>query len=220
MLFPDSVLLIFCKAPIPGQVKTRLQPALNAEQATNAHRQLAKMTLDRAVQQPLCPVELYCAPDANHAFFQDCARIYPITLHEQYGIDLGIRMHLALDSAFSRYRYALLMGCDCPSLTFNDIHQAFMKLREGHDVVVAPAEDGGYVMIGLNSVQPTLFSEMVWSNPQVMANTRRRAKESGLSMYELAMQWDVDTYQDWQRYLEVVQLKQQSKKTGPSSFNR
>jgi len=84
-LFPDSVLLIFCKAPVAGQVKTRLQPTLTAEQAVAAHRQLACLTLERAFLQPLCEVRLYCAPDTVHAFFQQCARAYPLTLAAQRG---------------------------------------------------------------------------------------------------------------------------------------
>jgi rSAM/selenodomain-associated transferase 1 len=202
--FPDSVLLIFCKAPIPGQVKTRLQPALSAEQACQAHRQLTYMTLDRAFQQSLCPVELHCAPDTNHVFFQDCAYRYPLTLKSQHGEDLGERMHYAFDDALGRYQHAVLIGCDCPSLSGNDLRSALMALNQGHDAIIAPADDGGYVMIGLNQVQPGLFSDMSWGHDQVMSATRRRSEDIGLKVYELDSQWDVDTYQDWQRYLELT----------------
>lgn len=199
-LFPDSVLLIFCKAPIPGQVKTRLQPALSAEQAAAAHRQLTYMTLDRAFQQPLCNVELHCSPDASHDFFQDCARRYPLTLKMQHGADLGERMHRAFADALGQYRHVLLMGCDCPSLSANDLYRALTALHEGHGAVIAPANDGGYVMIGLNEIQPRLFSNMSWSHEQVMPITRSRAKDIGLNLCELDSQWDVDTYPDWLRY--------------------
>ncbi|OQW71246.1 MAG: hypothetical protein BVN35_16905 [Proteobacteria bacterium ST_bin11] len=202
--FPDSVLLIFCKAPIPGQVKTRLQPTLSAEQAAAAHRQLTYMTLDRAFQQPLCNVELHCAPDASHDFFQDCVRRYPVTLRTQHGSDLGERMQQAFEDALGRYRHALLMGCDCPSLSADDLRCALTALNQGHDAVIAPADDGGYVMIGLNEAQPRLFSNMNWGHDQVMSSTRRRSEDIGLKVYELDSQWDVDTYQDWQRYLELT----------------
>ncbi|MDD2760070.1 MAG: TIGR04282 family arsenosugar biosynthesis glycosyltransferase [Methylomonas sp.] len=202
--FPDSVLLIFCKAPIPGQVKTRLQPALTAEQAAQAHRQLTYMTLGRAFQQPFCAVELHCAPDTGHDFFQDCARRYPLALKVQHGADLGERMQQAFSDALSRYRHAVLMGCDCPSLSADDLHRALLKLRAGYDAVIAPADDGGYVMIGLNQVQSRLFSDMSWGHDQVMTITRSRVKDIGLNLYELDSQWDVDTYQDWQRYLLLV----------------
>ncbi|MDP3334291.1 MAG: TIGR04282 family arsenosugar biosynthesis glycosyltransferase [Methylococcaceae bacterium] len=203
-LFPDSVLLIFCKAPIPGQVKTRLQPALSAEQAAAAHRQLTYMTLDRAFQQPLCAVELHCAPDTGHDFFQDCARLYPLTLKMQHGADLGERMHRAFADALGRHRHALLIGCDCPSLSADELRWALTALNQGHDAIIAPADDGGYVMIGLNETQPKLFSNMSWGHDQVMTITRNRVNDIGLNLYELDSQWDVDTYQDWQRYLLLV----------------
>jgi glycosyltransferase A (GT-A) superfamily protein (DUF2064 family) len=71
-------------------------------------------------------------------------------------------------------------------------------------MVIAPAEDGGYVMIGLNQAQPKLFKNMTWGHDQVMSSTRRRSEDIGLKVYELDSQWDVDTYQDWLRYLDLV----------------
>lgn len=201
-LFPDSVLLIFCKAPIAGQVKTRLQPALTAEQAAAAHRQLTRMTLDRAFQEALCPVILYCAPDDSHPFFQQCANDYALTLAIQRGNDLGERMHLALSDTLSRYRHALLIGCDCPSLTPDDLRNALQALEDGSDCVIAPADDGGYVLIGLNAPQPGLFDDMEWGTDAVMAETRRRVFHADLKLHELGKQWDVDTIEDWKRYLK------------------
>jgi rSAM/selenodomain-associated transferase 1 len=202
-LFPDSVLLIFCKAPVAGQVKTRLQPALTAGQAVAVHRQLTRMTLDRACQKPLCPVALCCPPDSEHPFFQQCAKDYPLMLPQQRGNDLGERMHLALTDALSRYHHAVLVGCDCPSLTADDLRQALQALEDSSDCVIAPAEDGGYVLIGLNAPQPGLFDDMDWGTDSVMAETHYRVVKAGLSLHELGMQWDVDTIEDWKRYLSA-----------------
>lgn len=199
-LYPDSVLLVFCKAPIPGRVKTRLMPDLNAEQAAFAHMELTAMTLDRAFEKALCPVRLYCAPDAEHQFFKRCADVYPLTLKVQNGTDLGLRMLNAFTEALEVYRHAVLIGCDCPSLTVSDLERAFEALRNGHDVVFAPAEDGGYVLVGLNSPEAILFENLVWGNESVMAETRRRAAEAKLKVYELATQWDVDEIDDWNRF--------------------
>lgn len=199
--FPDSVLLIFCKAPVAGQVKTRLQPDLTAEQARDAHIALTDMTLARAFAQSLCAVELDCAPDRQHAFFQQCAADYPLTLRNQSDGDLGQRMHQAFCEAFTRYKHALLIGCDCPSLTNDDLGQALNALQNHNDVVLAPAQDGGYVLIGLNTEQPGLFADMAWGNDQVATETRRRIEKARLKLFELAMQWDVDSIQDWRRFL-------------------
>jgi len=162
------------------------------------------MTLDRAFLQPLCAVELHCAPDAGHDFFQDCAHRYPLTLQIQHSDDLGERMHRAFEEALGRYRHALPRGCDCPNLSGDDLRWALTALNEGHDAVITPADNGGYVMIGLNQVQPRLFCDMTWGHDQVMTTTRRRAQDIGLNLCELDSQWDVDTYQDWQRYLMLV----------------
>jgi rSAM/selenodomain-associated transferase 1 len=202
-LFPDSVLLIFCKAPIAGQVKTRLQPALTPGQAADVHRQLTRMTLDRAFHQPLCEVQLYCTPDTTHPFFEQCAKEYPLTLMTQHGADLGERMQNALNDALSQFRHAILIGCDCPSLTVDDLQQALTILKDGQDAVIAPAEDGGYVLIGLNAPQPVLFKNMAWGRETVMAETRNRAKSIPIALHELALQWDVDTVEDWARYLTL-----------------
>lgn len=203
--FADSVLLIFCKAPVAGQVKTRLQPALSAEQAVAAHIALTRFTLERAFRLPLCEVWLYCAPDTRHDFFMQVAERYPVHLRRQTGAGLGERMQAAFAEALSRYRHAILIGCDCPSLTPDDLQEALQALADGIDLVTAPAEDGGYVLVGMNKSHPGLFSAMPWGSNEVMTETRRRADIAGLNAYELAVQWDVDTIADWQRFLVLSQ---------------
>lgn len=199
-LFPDCALLIFCKAPVAGQVKTRLQPALTAAQAVEAHIELTRFTLDRAFRQPLCDVRLYCAPDSDHGFFQQCAATYPLSLHRQQGAGLGERMQTAFANALQTYRHVVLIGCDCPSLTVENLRQAFAALVDGADLVLGPAEDGGYVLIGMSQPPAELFANMPWGSNAVMAETRRRVTEAGLKLHELAEQWDVDTVEDWRRF--------------------
>jgi len=200
-LFPDSVLLILCKAPVPGQVKTRLIPALNAQQAAAAHKHLTLMTLERALEQRLCPVILYCAPDCSHPFFQECAKTYPLILRKQSDGDLGAKMLDALSVALSTYRHALLVGCDCPSLAADDLRYGLELLSAEQDVVIAPSEDGGYTLIGMSRVVPELFTDMPWGSEQVMQATRQCAGKLGLRLHELASQWDIDTEEDWLRYV-------------------
>lgn len=161
------------------------------------------MTLARAFQQSLCAVKLYCAPDTSHAFFQQCTRDYPLTLATQRGGDLGERMLNAFSEALACYRHAILVGCDCPSLTVDDLRQGLDALENGYDVVIGPAEDGGYVLIGLNAARPVLFTGMIWGNQTVMAETRRRAADAPLKVYELPKQWDVDTAEDWVRFCSL-----------------
>jgi rSAM/selenodomain-associated transferase 1 len=209
--FPDSLLLIFCKAPIAGQVKTRLQPELSAEQAAAAHRRLSRFTLDRAFQHALCPVRLYCAPDSLHPFFSECAAEYPLTLANQGSGHLGEKMHQAFVEALADYPNAVLIGCDCPSLTLADLRLAFSYLQAGKPAVIAPAEDGGYVLIGLNAPQPALFENIVWGGEQVLQDTLQRAAEAGIEVEQLDRQWDVDTAADWQRFLACQPVQEYRK---------
>ncbi|MGJ0489259.1 TIGR04282 family arsenosugar biosynthesis glycosyltransferase [Methylobacter sp.] len=202
--YPDTVLMVFCKAPVPGQVKTRLTPALTAEQAADVHVQLTERALKLATQSRLCPVQLWCAPSIDHDFFTASAAAYSLELKQQQGTDLGERMHLAFESALAAYSHALLMGCDCPSLTESDLEEAIKALREDQDLVLAPAEDGGYVMIGLNRPCPELFTGMIWGTSQVLAQTRARIDQLHLRHYELSEQWDLDTVRDMDRYRALL----------------
>ncbi len=136
--YPDAVLMIFCKAPIPGQVKTRLIPELTAEQAAELHIELSIKTLQRAVQSNLCPVQLWCTPTTDHDFFTASKAAYPLVLKQQQGADLGERMHHAFCSALANYSHALLMGCDCPSLTEQDLEEALTALNQKNEVVLGP----------------------------------------------------------------------------------
>ncbi len=202
--YPNAVLMIFCKAPVPGQVKTRLIPELSAEQAAELHIKLSIRTLQRATQNNLCPVQLWCAPATDHDFFTASKAAYPLVLKQQQGVDLGERMHHAFCSALAGYSHALLMGCDCPSLTAQDLEQAITALNQGSEVVLAPAEDGGYVLIGLNRPHAELFDDMSWGTARVLNQTRKRIERYKLRHYELGEQWDLDTPEDLKRYRTLV----------------
>jgi rSAM/selenodomain-associated transferase 1 len=202
--YPNAVLMIFCKAPIPGQVKTRLMPELTAEQSAELHIELSTKTLRRAIESKLCPVQLWCSPTTDHAFFIASAATYPITLRQQQGADLGERMQRAFCSALADYSHALLMGCDCPSLTGQDLEHALTALTQENELVLAPAEDGGYVLIGLNRPQPELFDNMPWGTERVLDQTRKRIEHYKLRHLELSEQWDLDTPEDLNRYRKLT----------------
>ncbi|MGZ8160468.1 MAG: TIGR04282 family arsenosugar biosynthesis glycosyltransferase [Methylobacter sp.] len=202
--YPNTVLMIFCKAPVPGQVKTRLIPELTAEQAAELHIELTVKTLQRATRSNLCPVQLWCSPTTDHDFFSESKAAYPLVLRQQQGAGLGERMHHAFRSALTGcYSHALLMGCDCPSLPEQDLEQALIALNQDNDVVLAPAEDGGYVLIGLNRPHPELFDNMPWGTARVLDETRNRIERYKLRHHELSEQWDLDTPEDLDRYRKL-----------------
>jgi rSAM/selenodomain-associated transferase 1 len=199
-VFPPARLLIFARAPRPGQVKTRLIPRLGRAGAACLYRRLLHRTLTVATTAALCPIELWCAPDPRHGFFLACRRNYRLTLHRQQGGDLGERMHHALISALRRSQYAILIGGDCPSVGTAELRTALAALAAGREAVLGPAADGGYVLIGLRQPRASLFRGIRWGGATVLAATRRRLRRAGLDWAELAPGWDVDRPADVRRW--------------------
>jgi len=202
--YANAVIQVFCKAPLAGTVKTRLMPQLSAGQATDVHRRLALRTLELVCSAHLCPVQLWCSPSVDHPFFTEAAEKYALTLMTQANGDLGQRMDAALSAGIGQFGHALLIGCDCPSLTRNDLIEALNAITGRHDVVLAPAEDGGYCLIGLKQARPELFQGIDWGSPEVLSQTRAKISALMLQCHELQTQWDVDDYSDYLRFLDFV----------------
>lgn len=197
--FPEARLLIFAKAPVPGRVKTRLAARLGARGAAELYKRLLRRTLAIARTARLCPVELWCAPDARHGFFAACRRDHGVRLRRQRDGDLGRRMNQALKQALAGNAYAVLIGGDCASLGAMELREAFGQLAAGREAVLGPAADGGYLLVGLRRPGPALFRNIAWSTPAVLAATRRRLRRTGLVWVELPVGWDVDTPADVRR---------------------
>lgn len=204
--YPDTAILVFCKAPIAGQVKTRLTPQLNKQAAADIHTDLTRRILGLLTESQLCPVQLWCSPTIAHPFFEDCAKDYQLSLSLQQGRDLGERMLHAIDHALQQSSRVLLIGCDCPSLTINDFDFAINALQNAQDIVLAPAEDGGYVVIGMKRTYPELFINKTWGHASVLMMTRQQIKKMNLNCIETAMQWDIDTFDDLQRYRQSKKM--------------
>jgi len=190
--FPASRILVFCKAPVPGHVKTRLLSNLSPQECADLHVRLSRRILGELSAQKIAPLQLWCSPDTEHAFFAECVESFSVTLHQQKGEDLGARMHFGFISVLKQSRSAVLIGCDSPSLSAGDIEAAFTMLDGEKDLVFAPAEDGGYVLVGLTKPRPRLFSDMPWGSATIMAESRLRAEKLELDFGELPVQWDVD----------------------------
>ncbi|HDK37815.1 MAG TPA: DUF2064 domain-containing protein, partial [Thiolapillus brandeum] len=116
---PEKI-LVFAKAPIPGQAKTRLIPALGEEGAARLHSKLVLHTLN-SLHDIEYPVELWCTPDITHELFKTCAASFDIGLKRQQGKDLGVRMYEAFQATLTDTPWAILIGTDCPDLDSKDI---------------------------------------------------------------------------------------------------
>lgn len=193
------VVQVFAKAPEPGRVKTRLIPALGAEEAARLHVRLVRHSLAMACEVAPGSVELWASPDAAHPFFADLAAGFPLTLCQQPEGDLGFRLAAAAGSALRRGDWVLLMGSDCPVLDRNHLEGTVRALEYGLDAMVIPAEDGGYVLLGLRRFDPRLFQGIAWSTGRVMAETRRRLAALHWRWRETEPLWDVDRPEDLQR---------------------
>ena len=194
---------ILAKAPIPGLAKTRLIPHLGAKGAAALQRWLLRRTLSTAHAANLGPVTLWCAPETDHPDFAECKALGPVRLCRQPDVDLGGRMHAAVaesSAAGTLVIGTLVIGTDCPALTPEVLREAAAALRE-HDAVVIPAEDGGYVLIGLRQPVHAVFQHIEWRTDRVMAQTRQQLQAAGLTWRELAPLWDVDRFEDVERLL-------------------
>lgn len=189
---------VFAKAPVAGAVKTRLAPLLGPDGAAALHAGLVRHALSTASLAAIGPVELWCAPDEMHEFFERCAAQFALTLRAQAGADLGQRMRNAFDDVLASGDALVLIGSDCPALTAADLREAVAALRT-HDVALAPAEDGGYVLVAMARPVPSIFEGVAWSTAAVMAQTRERLSASGVRWKELGTRWDVDRPEDYAR---------------------
>ena len=218
-LTPHAALVIFAKAPIPGEVKTRLCPPLTPDEAATLHGSFVLDMLEqtkRAVVtlQLRCDRYLACAPSSDLVFFKIMEERQGVRLLDQVGEDLGQRMHHTFIDLFAKgYKQVILVGTDVPTLPPSVYQEAFAILSRS-DVVLGPALDGGYYLIGLTQPAEQLFAGMPWSTDRVHAVTQQQAKALGLSI-GLTIVWrDVDTITDLQALITECQEDNKKPKQG------
>lgn len=191
---------LLAKAPLPGQAKTRLAPLLGLEGAANAHAEMVRHCVANACKAlPAENVTLWTALDHTHPLFIELRDAFGVTLNAQPEGDLGARVRHALNSTPGP---AMLMGSDCPSITCAMITTCAQQLAS-HDVVILPAEDGGYGFVGTRQDYPALFEDIPWGTQSVLITTQQRIDTLGLHAAYPATIWDVDRPEDWQRWKGV-----------------
>lgn len=196
---------IMAKAPLPGQVKTRLCPPLSPDEAAGLYRcfLLDKIQQVRALDRAW-PVIAYAPEDAGQIFG---AMAPDLELLPQRGPDLGVRLTGILERLLaSGHDGAVAIDSDTPTLPIRLLQQAVDRLADDSDLdgVLGPTEDGGYYLIGLKTPQPVLFTDMPWSTPDVLPETMRRAERRRLRLVQLPPWYDVDTSEDLDRLREEL----------------
>lgn len=192
------VLGIFVKAPIPGRVKTRLAQDIGPSGAAEVYWRLGRHVV-RSTAGSGYRTTVWFTPAGAASLVRQWLRGVAgrhVTLRPQVGASLGARLVTAFAGEFAAgARRVVIIGSDCPGVDGRLVRAAFAALGR-HDVVLGPARDGGYYLIGLAAPRPALFRGIAWSTPVVAVETRARARALGLSCHLLRRLRDVDTARD------------------------
>ena len=196
-----EVVLVFEKNAILGQVKTRLASGMGELPALEIYKHLVQLTYS-ALEEVSVPVWTFFSdfiPESTHPIVENS--------FVQQGQDLGERMSNAFARTFESGRdKVVLIGTDCPTLQSQHLLQAFEALNHS-DLVLGPAIDGGYYLIGMKSSAAYLFEGIAWSTSQVLSQTLHVAYQQGLIVTLLPELDDIDTQEDWQRYSSQFENK-------------
>lgn len=188
-------IIIFAKAPQPGFAKTRLIPALGQDGAAKLARQMLLNTLHEAIAAEAGRVELCVTPEINEAAWQGIQLPAGIEISGQGGGDLGARLSCAAQRGLAHGEPVLLIGTDCIEMSAALLRSAATVLKY-KDIVIHPAADGGYVLLGLTRFHPSLFENMAWSTDRVAAETIGRIGQLGWSLEVGASLHDIDEPDD------------------------
>lgn len=202
MQYPQGKILVFCKAPEPGSVKTRLHAVLSPEQCAQLHTRLAQHTLQTTTNSRIAEIELWSAGNQEHPFFKECERRYGVRLKQQQGTDLGARMAHALQATLRSSAFAIIIGTDCPALGPVHLQAAAGFLADEIEdpqatrVIIGPALDGGYVLFGADRAVTGAFENINWGGNRVLHQTRTCLSRLHVMYRQLEPLNDIDRPED------------------------
>ncbi|OOG74863.1 TIGR04282 family arsenosugar biosynthesis glycosyltransferase [Algoriphagus sp. A40] len=188
-----AALMIFQKNAIPGKVKTRLAATVGDDLALEIYHWLVAYTHQVAREIKLDKFLFY-----SDFIPEDSNELFPGYQFEvQCGSNLGQRMCNAFEFLFAKgYSNVVIIGTDCPDLQVSDLNKAFLALSQ-NDLVIGPAKDGGYYLLGKSCFCPEIFKDIPWSTSRVLELTLDRADNANLNYEFLKILSDVDTFEDW-----------------------
>ncbi|MCB2376695.1 TIGR04282 family arsenosugar biosynthesis glycosyltransferase [Hymenobacter sp. BT635] len=192
-------LLVFARQPELGRVKTRLARTIGDGAALAVYEELLAHTHAVTAELPVRRLVWLAEEKPGGA-----APFWPgYEEHIQSGLDLGARMQAAFAYSFGQgATAAVIIGTDCPTLSAGHVREAFAALRT-HEVVVGPAADGGYYLLGMQRLQPAFFQNKTWSTDSVLAELLADARQLNLRVHQLPVLRDVDTEEDLQAWRAV-----------------
>lgn len=212
-----ELLAIFARAPKLGSVKTRLSPPLTAEQALTLHRALVEDTLDHfgSIGRPKLNKLLLLSEPLEAPGDLNIPEGWTTTLQAPGG--LGDKLGNLFQSSFQQgVRRLVVLGSDSPTVPRDAIHEAFDDL-EHHKVVIGPAEDGGYYLLGCSEWIPELFQNIDWGTRAVLEQTMNTVRAKELPVSTLIPWYDIDRSEDLQKLRqEIAYLKRSAPELVPT----
>ena len=190
-----ALFIQFAKEPVPGLVKTRMQPTLSAEQACALHTDLLLWVCRTLCEAKQAAVELWVSGERKHPAFEACEALGIDCLQSQSGGNLGDRMFEAISQSLSQHQKVVLVGSDCPQIDADYLRRALLAL-DHNSVVLGPATDGGYVLIGATAIQTELFQGIAWGTDTVFYDTVQRIEAQGIGRSQLPSLADIDRPED------------------------
>lgn len=188
-----AVIAQFAKTPTPGNVKTRLVPPLTNEQALQLHKNLVTHVMESLSGTE--GIELQLWSTSGGEFLDELSRRLGCKHHIQTGADLGERLYHAAKNCLKKYQAVILIGSDCPFLTERHIERVMVDLAD-HDLVIIPANDGGYVLLAIKHCYPEVFAKINWGSDKVLEQTLHAASSLNLKLKLLEPLDDIDRESD------------------------
>jgi len=195
-----EVLIIFVKNPVLGKVKTRLAATVGDEKALEIYQQLLAHT-QSSTENLSQDKWVFYSEKIDNTDLWDNDQYYKSV---QSGGDLGEKMLNAFSKCFAEgYKNVCIIGSDMMELDTAIIQDAFASL-DANDVVIGPAKDGGYYLLGMNKLHSSLFQNKQWSTESVLNDTLSNVEQQNLSYVKLETMNDIDTESDWNTYLDSL----------------
>lgn len=210
-------IIIMAKVPLPGKVKTRLQPFLNSDECAALSKAFLLDAVSKA--KAVCDNVILAYTPREEA--EILRNILPAedNFIEQTGNDLGAKMLNAFEFAFGQKTDSVVMiGTDSPTFPFDYIEQAFEFLELNSDAVLGKTEDGGFYLIGLRKIRKEIFENVAWSSPETFEQVFGNIKKLNLLLREVPSWYDVDEQADFEKLREEIIHNQNANRRAPATY--
>jgi len=197
--YPDFRLIMMARAPVSGKVKSRLARTIGNRRAAGVYRNMLRTQISKLLAAKICPLELHVCAPVQHPLFMAMRRGGVVRVEQQRGNNLGSRMHHAIRSGLQRADAVILIGADVPGISVEQIRQVCTLISGQDELIIMPAEDGGYGLLAMRKVDAGLFRGVHWGSQRVCKQTVKRATQLGISYRLFSSCYDIDFQRDLAR---------------------